>query len=58
MNKNIFYYLQVLLLVLIGACGVALIIGGLCMSSFMPIALGTLSLVFILSMVVIELKGN
>lgn len=56
MNKNIFYYLQVLSLILVGFCGLTLLIGGICMSSIIPIGIGFACFAFAILIPVFDRK--
>lgn len=42
--KTFYFYFQLILFVIIGFCGLTLIIGGLCMSSWTPVILGCIGL--------------
>ena len=46
-----FYYLQIVLTILVGACGVTLLIAGICYRKGLVILMGVLGIVFPLSMV-------
>lgn len=52
MNNNMFfYYLQIVLTILVGMCGVTLLIAGICYGKGLVILMGVLGIVFPLSMV-------
>lgn len=44
--KKVFYYAQIILTVLVGFCGLTLLIGGICMGAWMPIVFGSITLLF------------
>lgn len=44
--KTFFYFFEMILTVLIGVCGLILLIGGICMGSTVAIAFGSLALGF------------
>lgn len=46
MKTNIFHFFEMVLTILIGACGLTLLIGGICMGSPIPIMFGCLELGF------------
>lgn len=54
--KNYFYYLEIILTVLIGACGIALIIGGLFMKASVSIIIGCLGVLFAVIMPMLDRK--
>ena len=51
MNKMFFYYLQIVLTILVGMCGVTLLIAGICYGKGLVILMGVLGIVFPLSLV-------
>ena len=51
MNKMFFYYLQIVLTILVGICGVTLLIAGICYGKGLAIVIGVLGIAFPLSMI-------
>lgn len=49
MSKMFFYYLQVILTILVGVCGVTLLIAGICYGKGLVIVMGVLGIAFALS---------
>lgn len=44
--KKLFYYSEIVLTVIIGICGIIMILGGLYIGSLIPIILGTFGAIF------------
>lgn len=51
MSKMFFYYLQVILTILVGVCGVTLLIAGICYGKGLVILMGVLGIAFSLAKV-------
>lgn len=54
--KTFFFYLELVLTILIGFCGVALLIGGIFMNSVMSIVLGIAGIIFPVMILIIDRK--